>query len=73
MIVLVVATKVSLTAVLFRHDASITTDMIWPNKAACDLVRTDHLLKYPSPDNADLICLQVPDHVSRKYSKKIDT
>ena len=67
MLVLVLATKASLSAVLMRNDGSITDDIIWPDKAACDVAREAHLFKHPAPDNAGLICLQVPDHIAKKY------
>jgi hypothetical protein len=72
MIILVMATKASLSAVLYRNDDTITPDMVWPDKVACDTVLEQHLLQYPAPPTAALVCLQVPDHVSKKYlrSKK---
>ena len=45
-------------------------DMIWPDKAACDVVREAHLLKHPAPDHAGLICLRVPDHIAARYLPK---
>ena len=67
MIAMVAATSASLSAILFRPDVTITADLIWPDKAACDVVREAHLLKHPAPDNAGLICLRVPDDIAKKY------
>jgi hypothetical protein len=67
MIVMVIATSVSLSSTLFRPDITITPDLIWPDKAACDVVREAHQLKHPAPDNAGLICLRVPDAIAKKY------
>ena len=75
MIILVLATKASLSAVLYRNDDAITPDMVWPDKVACDTVLEQHLLQHPAPPTAALVCLQVPDHVSEKYlrAKKTPT
>jgi hypothetical protein len=72
MIILVMATKASLSAVLYRNDDTISPDIVWPDKVSCDTVLEQHLLQYPAPPTAALVCLQVPDHVSKKYlrSKK---
>ena len=72
MIILVMATKASLSAVLYRNDETISPDIVWPDKVSCDTVLEQHLLQYPAPPTAALVCLQVPDHVSKKYlrSKK---
>ena len=67
MIAMVAATNLSLSAILFRPDMAITADMIWPDKAACDVVREAHLLKHPAPDHTGLACLRVPDFISKKY------
>ena len=67
MIILVMATKASLSAVLYRNDETISPDIVWPDKAACDTVLEQHLLQYPAPPTAALVCLQVPDHISKKY------
>ena len=67
MIAMVAATNLSLSAILFRPDMAITADLIWPDKAACDVVREAHLLKHPAPDHAGLGCLRVPDFISKKY------
>mgnify|MGYP001408889590 CR=1 FL=1 len=65
MIAMVAATSASLSAILFR--STITADLIWPDKAACDVVREAHLSKHPSPDHVGLVCLRVPDFISKKY------
>ena len=70
MIAMVAATNLSLSAILFRPDVTITADMIWPDKAACDVVREAHLLKPPAPDHAGLICLRVPDQIAKQYAPK---
>jgi len=70
MIAMVTATSASLSAILFRPDVTITADLIWPDKAACDVVRGAHLLMHPAPDHAGLICLRVPDHIAAKYLPK---
>ena len=67
MITMVAATTASLSAILFRPDVTITADLIWPDKAACDVVREAHLLKHPTPDHTGLVCLRVPDFISKKY------
>jgi hypothetical protein len=67
MIAMLAATSASLSAILFRPDVTITADMIWPDKATCDVVREAHLLKHPSPDHVGLVCLRVPDFISKKY------
>ena len=67
MIAMVVATTASLSAILFRPDVTITADLIWPDKVACDVVREAHLSKHPSPDHVGLVCLRVPDFISKKY------
>jgi hypothetical protein len=67
MIVMIIATSVSLSSTLFRPDITLTSELIWPDKAACDVVREAHLLKHPPPDHAGLICLRVPDNVAEKY------
>ena len=67
MIAMVVAATASLSAILFRPDVTITADLIWPDKAACDVVREAHLLKHPAPDHTGLVCLRVPDFISKKY------
>ena len=69
MIAMVAATTASLSAILFRPDITITADMIWPDKAACDVVREAHLLKHPAPDHAGLVCLRVPNFISKKYMR----
>ena len=69
MIVLVMATTASLSAVLYRNDGSITADMVWPDKVACDAAREAHLNEHPAPDHAALICLRVPDHIGKQYLK----
>ena len=66
MIAMVAATTASLSAILFRPDVTITADLIWPDKAACDVVREAHLLKHPAPDHTGLVCLRVPDFISKK-------
>jgi len=73
MIAMVAATNMSFSAILFRPDMAITADMIWPDKAACDVVREAHLSKHPAPDHAGLICLRVPDHIANKYAPKKTT
>ena len=70
MIAMVAATNMSLSAILFRPDLAITADLIWPDKAACDVVREAHLLKHPAPDHAGLICLRVPDQIVKQYAPK---
>ena len=67
MIAMVAATNLSLSAILFRPDMTITADMIWPDKAACDVVREVHLSKHPAPDHTGLVCLRVPNFISKKY------
>jgi|TARA_R110000824_G_scaffold175652_4_gene354357 hypothetical protein len=67
MLVMIMATSVSLSSTLFRPDITITPDLIWPDKAACDVVREAHLSKHPPPDHAGLICLRVPDAIAKKY------
>ena len=67
MIVLVLATKASLSAVLYMPAETISADKVWPDKVACDIVLRKTLIKYPTPPTAALLCLQVPDHVSKKY------
>jgi len=49
---------------------TITADLIWPDKAACDVVREAHLLKHPAPDHTGLVCLRVPDHIAARYLPK---
>jgi len=70
MIAMVAATTASLSAILFRPDITITADLIWPGKAACDVVREAHLLKHPAPDHTGLVCLRVPDFISKQYLPK---
>jgi hypothetical protein len=70
MIAMVAATNMSLSAILFRPDLAITADMIWPDKAACDVVREAHLSKHPAPDHTGLVCLRVLDHIAKKYALK---
>ena len=67
MIVFVAATTASLSAILFRPDVTITADLVWPDRAACDVVREAHLLKHPAPDHTALACVRVPDFISKKY------
>ena len=67
MIAMVAATQASLSAILFRPDTTITADLIWPDRAACDVVREAHQSKHPSPNHAGLICLRVPDHIAARY------
>ena len=67
MIAMVAATSVSLNAILFRPDVTITAGLIWPDKAACDVVREAQLLKHPAPDHTELACLRVPDHIAKQY------
>ena len=67
MTAMVATTTASLSAILFRPDVTITADLIWPDKAACDVVREAHQSKHPSPDHAGLICLRVPDHIAARY------
>ena len=70
MLAMVAATNTSLSAILFRPDLAITADMIWPDNAACDVVREAHLSKHPAPDHAGLICLRVPNHIAKQYAPK---
>jgi hypothetical protein len=70
MIAMVAATTASLSAILFSPDVTITADLIWPDKVACDVVREAHLLMHPAPDHAGLICLLVPDHIAKRYLPK---
>jgi hypothetical protein len=55
---------------LFRPDATITTDLMWLENAACDIVREAHQLKHPAPDHTGLICLRVPDRIAERYLPK---
>jgi hypothetical protein len=64
---MLIATSASLSSTLFRPDITITPDLVWPSKAACDVVREAHLSKHPPPDHAGLICLRVPDDIAEKY------
>jgi len=68
MMAMVMATTASLSAILFGPDAAITPELVWPSRAACDVVREAHLLMHPAPDNTGLVCLRVPDHIARKFS-----
>ena len=67
MIVMIMATTASLSSTLFRPDITLTSELIWPDKAACDVVREAHQLKHPPPPNAGLICLRVPDNVAAQF------
>ena len=67
MIILVLATKASLSAVLYMPADAISADRVWPDKVACDIIRRETLIQYPAPPTAALVCLQVPDHVAKKY------
>ena len=67
MMVLIMATDVSLSSTLFRPDITITADLIWPDRAACDVVREAHQSKHPPPEHAALICLRVPDNVGKQF------
>ena len=70
MIAMVDATNMSLSAILFRPDVTITADMIWPDKAAFDVVREAHLLNHSADDYDGLICVFVPDHIEQRYLPK---
>ena len=68
MIVMVMATTASLSSTLFKPDVEVTTDLIWPSKFECNLVREAHLSKHPAPEHAALVCLLVPDFIADKFS-----
>tara|TARA_R110000824_G_scaffold222811_2_gene410617 strand:- start:56 stop:295 length:240 start_codon:yes stop_codon:yes gene_type:complete len=68
MIALILATTAGLSSALFRPDIMLTAELIWPDKAECNLVREAQLSKHPAPEHAALVCLRVPDFIADKFS-----